>query len=349
MRIMHITFSLLNAGKENILIDLANEQWAMGHNVKILIINNKIDEELVERIIKGIQVVRIQRPASGKSLFPLIKLISMIWLIKPEIIHAHDHHIATILYYLTKIPMVLTIHGPGLNTKPMKYYKQLFAISRSIKKDVEDRCDLKCKVIYNGVKTTKIKKRIDGKFLNEFKVIMVKRLNHERKGQDILIKAADILINKKGIKYLKFHLVGDGNSRDYLNNLISEFNLDQSVFLLGNKNRDWVYRNLYRYDLFVHPSRYEGFGLSVTEAMAAKLPVIASNIEGPAEILAHGEYGLLFESDNIDDLVDRIIRAISMYDNGEMESVVEKAYTHCIQNFDIKKTAQSYCNAYLSY
>ena len=181
-----------------------------------------------------------------------------------------------------------------------------------------------------------------------FKIVQVKRLNHERKGQDLLIKAAHHLVSKHGFKNLKFYFIGEGESKTFLEKMIAEFNLSEYVFLEGNKSREWIYKNLCSYDLFVHPSRFEGFGLTVVEAMAAQVPVIASNIEGPAEILNFGQYGLLFESGDVDDLVAKIREAIGLYQSDKMNNLVQSAYQHCIHNFDISMTARNYCESYLS-
>ena len=50
MKILHITYSLLNGGKENMLVDIANEQKKMGHDVAAMIVNNYVDIEIRERL-----------------------------------------------------------------------------------------------------------------------------------------------------------------------------------------------------------------------------------------------------------------------------------------------------------
>lgn len=54
------------------------------------------------------------------------------------------------------------------------------------------------------------------------------------------------------------------------------------------KNQEWIYHNLCNFDLFIQPSRFEGFGLTVAEAIAAKVTVLVSNIQGPMEIIDDG-------------------------------------------------------------
>ena len=55
------------------------------------------------------------------------------------------------------------------------------------------------------------------------------------------------------------------------------------------------------------PSRYEGFGLALLEAMAAGVPVIAADVDGPGELLVHGSNGLKFKVGSAEDLAEKII------------------------------------------
>ena len=350
MKIAHITFSLLNAGKENMLVDIAIEQQKLGHDVAIIILNNSIDKNVFSRIPKCIKIFKMNRnPNSLLGVLSFIKLFFIINLLfRSDIIHSHSSYLGKILRtLLIKRKIFLTIHSPDFAIKPMKYYDSLFAISNSMKTIIESKSKYKCKVIYNGiyVNSVNVSNRIEKK--NIYKIIMVKRLDHILKGQDLLIEAANLLINDYKIRNLKFYLVGEGKSREYLKSLIVKYALTEFIFLIGNKSRDWVYENLSEYDIFVHPSRTEGFGLTVIEAMAAKLPVIASNIEGPKEILQNGKYGFMFESENINDLAKQIRNVVNLFNENKIQEVVEKNYIYCSKNFDVRITAKNYCRSYL--
>ncbi|RKY29328.1 MAG: hypothetical protein DRP74_08955 [Candidatus Omnitrophota bacterium] len=90
---------------------------------------------------------------------------------------------------------------------------------------------------------------------------------------------------------VKFILVGDGVLRKKVENLISKFNLKQQVILTGWR-RD-ISRILSALDVFVLTSLWEGLPVSVLEAMAASLPVIATNTGGVAEVISDGKTGFL--------------------------------------------------------
>ena len=71
-------------------------------------------------------------------------------------------------------------------------------------------------------------------------------------------------------------------------------------------NRTDVETYLAQADLLVLPSRFEGFGNAVVEAMAAGLPVLVSKVDGLAEFVSDGETGLFIRPANIEDLVEKI-------------------------------------------
>lgn len=329
------------------LVDIANEQFENKNEIGIIVINKNVERSIKERILKGIKLFEINRPRSSKSLIPLIKLIIILrFKFKADVIHIHDPKIGKLVRLFLSTPIVLTVHNTNMVVGLMNIYKKVFVISKTVKQDIESRSNLKCEVVYNGIRTEEIKIKDVFVAPGIYKIILVKRLEHKAKGHDLLLKALSLLINDKGFKNIRLYLVGEGISRGFIQKNINELNLTEHVFLLGNKTREWVYENLHTYDLFIHPSRFEGFGLSVVEAMAAKVPVIASDIEGPAEILENGKHGILFESDNHEDLAVQIENAIKLYENGDIVKMIESAYSHCISNFNIKRTAQEYCESY---
>ena len=76
--------------------------------------------------------------------------------------------------------------------------------------------------------------------------------------------------------------------------------------------------------------------------MAAKIPVIASNIDGPKEIIKDNKYGTLFESESVEDLAKKIIKVIESND----EIKIEKAYKYVNNNYSIKEMVNNLSNIY---
>ena len=103
-----------------------------------------------------------------------------------------------------------------------------------------------------------------------------------QKGIDNIIKALPLLPDR-----VKFLIAGDGEDREMLENLTKELGVEDRVVFLGALERDDVpkYRNTIVSDIFVHPSRSEGLGNSVLSAMAARLPVVATQVGGLADFI----------------------------------------------------------------
>lgn len=121
---------------------------------------------------------------------------------------------------------------------------------------------------------------------------MVARLR-EQKGHDVLL---DAFANLAAGPECHLVLVGDGPLKDELSRQVEELGLRETVHFLGYRSD--VPRLLSHLDVFVHPSRWEGFGLVFLEAMATGLPIVATTVSAIPEIVRDGKTGLLVEPDN---------------------------------------------------
>jgi glycosyltransferase involved in cell wall biosynthesis len=347
MKILHITFSLLNGGKENILVDIANEQFKIGNTISVLLINNIIDKDVLNRIDLSIEVIKLNRESNLDTVLMWFQLMYFINIkIKPDIIHCHDIILGKLLKTITKARLVITLHALGLPSKNLRYFKKIFAISEIVKSEIESRSNIRPIIVKNGICFSDIKFKENRAIKGKVKLIQVSNLLHLYKGQDILIEALNIIVNEMKIKDIRLDFVGEGTSRLLLEKMIKDYNLINNIFLLGGKNREWVYNNLCNYDIFIQPSRNEGFGLTVVEALAAKVPVIASNINGPAEILCNGKLGLLFESENHVDLAKNILELIKNFSSLKTQNIIEYGYQYSLIHFNVKQTAKNYCDNY---
>jgi glycosyltransferase involved in cell wall biosynthesis len=98
--------------------------------------------------------------------------------------------------------------------------------------------------------------------------------------------------------------------------------------------------------LLVQPSRTEGFGNTIVEAMAAKVPVLISNLSGPMEIIQNGRYGYSFSSNNHVECAERISNIVQDYNIGNVEKLVDMAYSYAFENFDISRSAKKMFSIY---
>lgn len=116
-----------------------------------------------------------------------------------------------------------------------------------------------------------------------------------RKNHELVIRSIAESPYKSKIYY---SICGEGPLRKYLVELTNEFNLSNQICFLGQRSD--INELLEEQDIFVFPSRQEGLPVSVMEAMAKGLPIIASDIRGNRDLVTHSEGGYLFKTNDID-------------------------------------------------
>lgn len=152
--------------------------------------------------------------------------------------------------------------------------------------------------IYNSIDVEAISSKANYQYDNKnqsFQIVQVARLEHEIKGQHLLLRALALLL-KQGLN-VEVSLIGVGNSKVYLEKLSNDLGISTHVHFLGLKDRAYIYSHLCDYHLMVHASLCEGFGLTVAEGMVAGLPVVVSKNDGPAEVIGYGKYGYMCEKE----------------------------------------------------
>lgn len=141
------------------------------------------------------------------------------------------------------------------------------------------------------------------------RILMVGRLAPPKR-QDLAVRAVARV--RAAVPEAELWLVGDGPGRDELERTVAEVGAGSFVRLLGN--REDVPRLLAEAACVVLASDYEGTPLSVLEAMAAGVPVVASHVGGVGEAVLDGETGLLVPPDDEDALAAAIAEALGSPD-----------------------------------
>lgn len=143
-------------------------------------------------------------------------------------------------------------------------------------------------------------------------IFTLTRLNSNEgyKGYDTLVSILPELV-KKNIPF-KYILAGkaDATELQRMNILIQSFGLEQQVLMPGFIADEEITDHYLLADVFVMPSKGEGFGIVYTEAMACGLPVIAGNKDGSTEALQFGELGTLIDPDNAEQLKDALVQVL---------------------------------------
>ncbi len=192
-------------------------------------------------------------------------------------------------YTISKVKEYLTVDQSKFNILPCKFSENNFQIADKSKK-LLDR---------HGI-------------TNETKVILtICRLDNfeSYKGYDQIIESLDLV--KESIKDLVYILVGKGNDRHRIEDLIKNKGLEKSVIMTGFIPDEEIvdYYNLC--DLFAMPSKGEGFGIVYLEALACGRPVLVSNQDAGQEVIKNGELGIVVDPDNIKELANILIQVLN--------------------------------------
>ncbi len=346
---MHLIFSFCTGGAETMLVDIVNEQCKKA-DISLIIINNLYKEELLNKIDNRVSIIKIDRKPRSKNIFRLFKLNWILFNIRPDFIHCHNYKaIILILRKIISCKIGLTVHELGVPCNLHSCYDIIFAISNAVMQDIKKKINLDVIVVDNGIDFIKIKQKNNLLFNNNeniFKIIQVSRLEHNKKGQDILIRAISILVNDYNYKNISLDFIGEGKSEEYLKELVEELKLEKYIHFLGLKDREYIYSNLCNYNLLIQPSRFEGFGLTIVEAMAAKIPVLVSDIGGPKEIINNGKFGYMFKKNSFIDCAEKILTVIREMKNPNYFDKINNTYDVMKSKYDISITANKYLRIY---
>ncbi|UAY37200.1 glycosyltransferase family 4 protein [Moraxella osloensis] len=280
------------------------------------------------------------------------------YLNKYDLIHVHifpTSYIVALASLINKntAPIVFTEHN-AFNRRAInpvfKYlenfiysrFNKAFAITPEVKDFLLDNLDIdddKIKVIINGVDLDKIISAIPldrskiGLSGNDVMILMAARFS-KQKDYNTLIKAMVHLPNQ-----FKLIMCGDGEDKNGCEDLVKSLNLSDRAFFLGN--RDDIYNVIKCSDINVLSSHYEGFGLSIVEAMAARKPVIASNVEGMSQVVDGA--GLLFNVSDDKKLAEHILKL--GIDEIYYEEISQKCYQRA-QNYSLEVMVNKYISEY---
>lgn len=348
MSVVFVIFSFTVGGAETLLVDMINELEKKDIKVYLCVINKNYDLGLLKKVSPNVEILLLDRQEGGSKLKYMIKFAKFVLKNKIDIIHCQGINpvkfsiLAKILR--PKCKVFDMIHDAfsylNLSSKDVLIDKlmcnKIVAISDIVKEQIISRGvkEEQVKKIYNAIDLNKFSPREPKEFdRNNIVIGSVARLDPEIKGQDVLLKGiAEVAKKYPNIKCM---LAGDpppGKEENLgiLKELTKQLNIENNVEFLG-KVFD-VPKFLQSIDIFVLPSKSEGFGIALAEAMATGVPCIASDIQGPREIIKDNEYGLLFKTENPNDLAEKIIYMIENMGSHNEEKVIK----YVRENFDLQ-------------
>ena len=137
------------------------------------------------------------------------------------------------------------------------------------------------------------------------RLLTVGRL-HPQKGYDIAIPAFAALL-AQGCRDVRWYVLGDGTERAHLMKLIQKFGLEGKFILLGSRSNPQPF--VAQADIYVQPSRFEGFPLTLQEALILNKPCLTTNFEGVTDLLESGKNAVIIElsEENITNALQELI------------------------------------------
>jgi glycosyltransferase involved in cell wall biosynthesis len=349
MKIVHLSFSFETGGMQTLVADIASEQ-CRAHRVWVIVVNANYEDAMLAQFDPRVRVVRLNRQPGSRNPLPLLKLQAWLLRIRPDAIHCHNNDLLPLLGPF-RSRACLTVHdlvGPERSERFFPGYRRVFAISEAVRSYVDRSSGVRSQVIYNGVNSEKLRARPGGGQPDPFRLLQVSRLVHTKKGQHILLRALADLVHTRGLTHLRLDFIGEGESDEYLKALTDELGLRPYVRFLGLRDRAYIYERLSSYHLLAQPSLYEGFGLTVAEGMAAGVPVLVADLDGPREIIGAGQYGWSFPAGDARACADRIAEVVDGYATVGVRTKVDRAQRRAQDVFDVRQTARQYVQQYTS-
>lgn len=223
--------------------------------------------------------------------------------------------------------------------KRLEKYDKIIAICDEMKEEAKNLFNIpeeKLERLYNPFDIEKVKRERlndtevteeDKKYLQEDYMVAVSRLV-KGKGREDLIEIYSKL-KEKGVKE-KLYILGDGNQKQELQNKIENLNLQNDVFLLGQKKNPYPWMKNAK--IFLHTSYGEGLPTVFLESMICGTPVIAYDCPtGPKDILEKNEYGVLVKTGDKTKFEEEVIKLLSSTD--KQQEYIDKFFKEKLSEF----------------
>ena len=270
---------------------------------------------------------------------------------KHDVVHAHNVPSAVAMKLARADKKILTIHGVfssqvaqlhgtlysflarRLEAMAVRWADTVTLVSRQTLENYRARYPGRPFVyVPNAIDLRDLPSPSEARRLYDPQVVYVGRLSVE-KGVDVYVQAARLLPK------IDFLVIGDGPLRGSL-----ERSSPPNVHFLGYMERREALRVVAGSDVYVQPSRQEGLSTSLLEAMALRVPVVATRVGGNLEVIEHGVTGILVDPENPEELAQSIKKLLS--DPGLAESLANKAFERVREKYSWQRVVEQYLRVY---
>lgn len=350
MNILYLNRGMEVGGVEKCIIQLT-KLFKDSNKIIVASMGGELVKELEDMEIKHYRIIN----TDSKNILDILKNLRILNKIvkeeKIDIIHSH-HRMTTLLgkiiSKITKVPIIHTQHlcieDKFKSTKMTLENVSTITVSNGAKAALVNKCGLdesKITTIYNTINAENINNEIDKTLVrlkteDKFVVAQISRLVDYKGIYDFLNIARSVSKEESNIKFV---LIGDGEEKENISYFIEKNEMNDVVFILGNKNN--VINQLKYIDLVLLCSYIEGLPLTPLEAFSQGVPVVATNIPGTNEEIENGVNGYLVEMKDINGFKEKIM---NIYHNKEEYIIMKKK---CVKIFNEKFNSEIYFNSHL--
>ncbi|MCZ6799313.1 MAG: glycosyltransferase [Nitrospirae bacterium] len=367
LKILHVVLSLDYGGTEKIVVDLVNGLPRLEFDSSVLCMDR--GGRRVSQVRRDVPVhIMGRRP--GLSLSNFQSFYSFLARIKPDIVHFRNF---TTYFWgclpskvFRNIRVIYSDHSEIVFHCQAKKKGKL--IARRLLKRLTDGFMTNCEifkeklvdclrmppseilVIANGIDANRFfplsemdrqSARLENGFTEGDCILGIVASFRAKKNIALAIHAMVDLATR--LPQAKLVLVGEGEQESELRHLVDQLGMGEKV-VFAEVRKD-VNTIVNAFDVFLFPSAYgEGMPNAVLEAMAAKIPIVASDIPGNVEIMEGEERGALFANNQKDSMVQAVMNAVS--DPGQARRRAEKAYLYIQEERSLSKMIDQYSRFY---
>ena len=315
-KIITILPSLSIGGAEKVALNLAINYSNSDFKSILVVIGNRIENQYLTELEKARIECHFLGIEGKVSLNKIRKFIHDLDALNPDIVHVHlDLVYSWIWAIIRRRKIYFTIHNQPYRivSKSTKFFSRILesmekitwiAVSDIIKKEALELLPIKSTVyvVNNPIDLSLYYRSLKSR--DTVALINVGRFNRIKR-QDLIIKAFTDVHKKWNNSELI--LVGDGEELEKCRKLACELGVADSTIFTGNSNRVQDY--LAASDLYISASDTEASPVSIVEAMASHLPIIATNVGGVSELVS--DNGILIKKDDKDELVKAILELLN--------------------------------------
>ncbi|MCF7885426.1 MAG: glycosyltransferase family 4 protein [Candidatus Marinimicrobia bacterium] len=353
MKILIINQALGYGGAQKQALVDANSLVELGHEVTMAYYQ---EGEFIEQLNEKIKCLKL---ISNSSIISGLQILIYLLFHKSDVVHTHQYwasKVGGIPGKLTGNRVIYNEHGLGKwrrwYHRVIIWFLSLFAdkvitsckLNSYLRNKLDRISENKLMTLYNSfeIKHNGEEIRIPQKEKDTIWIGYVGRFN-KVKQLEYIIKVAKRL--KPIIKNVKFVLVGDGKERQNIEKIIKNNSLDAEFIITGFCKVPYYYYKTF--DVFVLPSKIEGFSISLLEAGASGVPTVCFDVGGNKEIVQSQRTGFLIPPFNIDEMTSKILQLCSNKDLRLEYSKNAKEYI--TNNFSVEKRRKLLDKLYRDY